>query len=231
MAQNVTIAGRQYSAVPAIDIPKTGGGTATFTDVTDTTAIASDVASGKYFFTASGVLTLGTATGGGGTGGVTQDQDGYLVLDDQAPPPTPSGGLEYEEGIFEPETDIAHPTIAFTNTHTTRPYSAVVLDVTGTASANYSALFWALICWYDVFGETPAVTSGVVYGGLRWGYSSSNGYAANGANINVLTGGGTNSSLDFSVSNTAITPYLGSNSFLFRAGRKYKWIAVWRPTP
>lgn len=65
MAQNVTIAGRQYSAVPAIDVPKTGGGTATFTDVTDTTRIAGDVRQGKYFFTASGVLTLGTATGGG----------------------------------------------------------------------------------------------------------------------------------------------------------------------
>ena len=66
MAQNVTIAGRQYSAVPAIDVPKTGGGTATFTDVTGTTRVATDVASGKYFFTASGVLTLGTASGGGG---------------------------------------------------------------------------------------------------------------------------------------------------------------------
>ncbi len=64
MAQNVTIAGRQYSAVPAIVVPKTGGGTATFTDVTVTTRIAGDVRQGKYFFTASGVLTLGTATGG-----------------------------------------------------------------------------------------------------------------------------------------------------------------------
>lgn len=33
MAQNVTIAGAQYSAVPAVDIPKTGGGTARFYDV------------------------------------------------------------------------------------------------------------------------------------------------------------------------------------------------------
>ena len=32
MAQNVTIAGAQYRDVPAIDLPKTGGGTARFYD-------------------------------------------------------------------------------------------------------------------------------------------------------------------------------------------------------
>ena len=84
MAQNVTVAGASYQDVPSILLPKTGGGTASFTDVTDTTAAASDVASGKYFYTAAGVKTQGTASGGGGGGGaVIQDQDGYLVLDDE----------------------------------------------------------------------------------------------------------------------------------------------------
>lgn len=65
MAQNVTVAGASYPSVPAVELPKTGGGTATFTDVTDTTATASDVASGKLFYSALGVLTTGTASGGG----------------------------------------------------------------------------------------------------------------------------------------------------------------------
>ena len=65
MAQNITLLGASYSAVPAVTLPKTGGGTASFTDVTDTTAAASDVASGKYFYTAAGVKTQGTASGGG----------------------------------------------------------------------------------------------------------------------------------------------------------------------
>ena len=65
MAQNITLMGASYSAVPAVTLPKTGGGTASFTDVTDTTAAASDVASGKYFYTASGVRTQGTNSGGG----------------------------------------------------------------------------------------------------------------------------------------------------------------------
>lgn len=64
MSQNITIMGASYSAVPAVTLPKTGGGTASFTDVTDTTAAASDVASGKYFYTAAGVRTAGTSSGG-----------------------------------------------------------------------------------------------------------------------------------------------------------------------
>ena len=65
MAQNITLLGASYSAVPSVNLPKTGGGTASFTDVTDTTAAAADVASGKYFYTAAGVRTQGTSSGGG----------------------------------------------------------------------------------------------------------------------------------------------------------------------
>lgn len=39
-------------------------------DITDTTAVASDVAAGKYFYNAAGVKTEGTASGGGGGGSV-----------------------------------------------------------------------------------------------------------------------------------------------------------------
>ena len=64
MAQkNVTIAGNQYPTVPSIEVPITGGGTASFVEISDTTAAAADVASGKYFYTAAGVRTEGTASG------------------------------------------------------------------------------------------------------------------------------------------------------------------------
>lgn len=72
MSQNITLLGASYSAVPAVTLPKTGGGSATFTDVTDTTAAAADVASGKYFYNAAGVRTQGTNSGGGGTSKNTQ---------------------------------------------------------------------------------------------------------------------------------------------------------------
>lgn len=66
MAQNITLMGATYSDVPGVQLPKSGGGTASFFDVSDTTAAAADVAQGKYFYTDAGVRTAGTASGGGG---------------------------------------------------------------------------------------------------------------------------------------------------------------------
>lgn len=70
MSQNISLMGNDYAAVPGILLPKTGGGTAAFTDVSDTTAAASDVASGKYFYAADGTRTLGTNSGGGGASNI-----------------------------------------------------------------------------------------------------------------------------------------------------------------
>ena len=67
MSQNITLWGASYSNVPSVKLPKTGGGTATFTDVTDTTATAADVSNTAYFYTAQGVRTQGTNSGGGGS--------------------------------------------------------------------------------------------------------------------------------------------------------------------
>ncbi len=66
MAQNITLMGASYQDVPAVLLPKTGGGQARFTDTTPTTAVESDVASGKVFIKADGSQATGTASGGGG---------------------------------------------------------------------------------------------------------------------------------------------------------------------
>ena len=75
MAQDISLLGATYLGVPSVTLPKSGGGTASFTDVTDTTATASDVAAGKYFYTAAGVKTEGTASGGGGAISVVDTTD------------------------------------------------------------------------------------------------------------------------------------------------------------
>lgn len=67
MAQNISLLGASYSAVPSVLLPKTGGGTAKFTDVSDTTAADADVTSGKYYYNASGERRAGTNSGGGGS--------------------------------------------------------------------------------------------------------------------------------------------------------------------
>ena len=77
MAQNISIWNAVYSTVPAVNLPKQGGGTARFTDTSPTTAAASDVASGKIFFDSSGTQQTGTNSGGGG-GKNVQVYSGYV---------------------------------------------------------------------------------------------------------------------------------------------------------
>ena len=57
-----------WLAVPQIDVPKTTSGYASFTDTSVTTAVESDVASGKIFIKADGSQATGTNSGGGGSG-------------------------------------------------------------------------------------------------------------------------------------------------------------------
>ena len=57
---DVTLLSVDYQNVPSVELPRTGGGTASFIDVADTTATASDVAVGKYFYDSNGTRTEGT---------------------------------------------------------------------------------------------------------------------------------------------------------------------------
>ena len=66
MAKNISLLGADYQNVPSILLPQTGGGQASFVDITDTTAEAGDVLAGKFFYNSQGQKTEGTASGGGG---------------------------------------------------------------------------------------------------------------------------------------------------------------------
>lgn len=65
MAQNITLLGATYTAVPAVKLPKSGGGMAQFDDTSDGNASASDILTGKTAYV-NGVKLVGTNSGGGG---------------------------------------------------------------------------------------------------------------------------------------------------------------------
>lgn len=79
MAQNVVINGVTYSAVPEVDIPKSGGGTAKFFDTSSADGVAANVLSGKKVYGSSGEIT-GSMTNNGATGGTIGTKAGTYTI-------------------------------------------------------------------------------------------------------------------------------------------------------
>jgi hypothetical protein len=78
MAQSVVINGVTYSDVPEVDIPKSGGGTATFYDTADADAGQGDVLSGKTYYK-DGKKT-GSMTNNGDTSGDISTKAGTVTI-------------------------------------------------------------------------------------------------------------------------------------------------------
>ena len=76
---SVVINGVTYSAVPEVDIPKNGGGTAKFYYTGDADAAAGDILTGKTAFGSSGAVS-GNMANNGSTGGTIGTKAGTYTI-------------------------------------------------------------------------------------------------------------------------------------------------------
>lgn len=76
---SVVINGVTYANCPEVDIPKSGGGTAKFYDVTEADAAASHVLTGKVFLGPSGQDT-GSMANNGSTSGTISTKAGTVTI-------------------------------------------------------------------------------------------------------------------------------------------------------
>lgn len=79
MAQNVVINGVTYSAVPEVDIPTTGGGTAKFFDTASADITSADILTGKTGYGSSGSIT-GSMANNGSTSGTISTKAGTVTI-------------------------------------------------------------------------------------------------------------------------------------------------------
>lgn len=173
----------------------------TLIDLTGDTVTADKLMQGYTAHDKSGEVIIGTATGGGGT-----------------------IGLEYEEGTWSPSEDVARQTISFSNTHDSLPMFAAIYDVTGTydgtINSNYAMMF--SLC-EPMFGSVMNPSTKSQYIGFASFLYRLNATSFAGSYIGLATS-------QKWIDETGFLAYCQSSSRYWRAGRTYKWIAVWKPT-
>ena len=197
-------------------------------DISDTTATADKILSGYTAYGADGSKLTGTATGGGS---VTQDQNGFIVLPPDGGGSPSVGGLEYETGTWTPSEDISRGTIAFTNTHTVPPLFIMLTDDTQTTAPSNSNRAFSYNDHYRQVGHVI----GNRYGYVAYMYATSDtGGTSSGTQIFSFSsdsdGDSTGTYSKYYAKATEFYPSSNSASRYWRAGRTYKWIAVWKPT-
>lgn len=146
------------------------------------------------------------------------------------------GGLEYETGEYTPDADIARPTITFSNTHSEAPVLVYMCDVTGTAhSATNSNYVFMYADPYKLWGHGyPYSSSDYRYANVWACYRSTSTSSLSMSGLTIAYNSDSTLSSPSSyprywASPTEFHPYSNSTSRYWRAGRTYKWIAVWKP--
>lgn len=221
-ARNISLLNAVYSNVPAVQLPISGGGTATFTEVTDTTATASDVSTGKYFYNAAGERTQGTNSGGGGASNII------------------TGTFQYST------TSAAAQTITLSYSGNGYPIACMivlddgVLDTTYTNTvARYSIAQYFMTKTYTGKAPTYTTSGDANQGAVATVYKSSASTAAtltrtSSATVNTFSSSASSASTTTCVrftSKNKMSIYSGANSgtsrYGFFSGKKYRYWVIY----
>lgn len=135
------------------------------------------------------------------------------------------GGLEYEEGTFEPtsNTNLYSQWFPFSNTHTNRPSILIFQDTTLSTDTTASLLF---VCY---------VLNEALFGGSF--YTNTTNLTKRTGTMNAIIRYNTYTSTTEQPVDNNDTPYndgIKTNGFYLRmsrnalAGHTYKWIAIWK---
>ena len=214
-SKNIVLKGTTYNGVESITLPTSPNGTATFCEISDTTATAADVDSSKWFYTALGVLTQGTASGGGGGG----------------------SGLVYEAGTWSPSEDVANYVISLTNTHAEAPFFYMISDASGDYDGTTNSCYMTTYFNYAQYAGQPMYQDegDPYYAVSVMRYRGSSATSLSMTTLNIAypytdPSSGQSSYCRYWATETGIRAYTNNSSRYWRNGRTYKWIAVWRPT-
>lgn len=222
MAQNISLLGAQYNSVPALLVPKTGGGTARFTDVTPTDAVESDVTQGKIFFKADGSQATGTNSGGG-SGGASNIVEGTFT----------TGSSAGVASINLPYTGNGYPIAAIVfvdggayNSAISSWYNSV---------QRYAVGFWSMSKSVQTstptYGTSGTQNQGVTTAIYKNSTSSSTSYTrTSGMNTNVFSSSNaTNAALTCVrlKSGNVLSYYVNTSSYGLLPNMTYKYIVIY----
>lgn len=201
----ISLLGATYSDVSGVELPVSGGGTASFPFVEGSQTVTTN---GTYDVTALASLIVNVSGG---------------------------GGLEYETGTYKPSADISRPTISFANTHSKPPVIIVFADGSETPAniSTYTSISFVFADVYKLFGKgVPRSTSAIgysIYLYERRGSGTSIGYGGGTtANSSDDTDDSSTSYSRYFATESNFKPYGGSSSYYWRATQTYNWIAVWK---
>ena len=140
------------------------------------------------------------------------------------------GGLEHETGTWTPTEDVARGEVSFSNEHDIPPSIIVMADSSGHAPAPENAgISFAFINAHDWLGVKLPYTSsnGAEANAFMCSRATSSASASGLVSITNYGDGANNTYTGYYATNEKFYPYTNSASRYWKAGRNYKWIALW----